>query len=65
MKKLMIILLGIFGILFGPAVLLPALAKHRQLEVWNGEVVVPIAVGAVITLVGLATTWMGFKKRKA
>jgi hypothetical protein len=65
MKKLMIILLGIFGILFGPAVLLPALAKHRQLEVWNGEVVVPIAMGAVITLVGLATTWMGFKKRKA
>jgi hypothetical protein len=65
MTKMAIILLGIFGVLAGPAVFLPALAKHREIEVWNSEVVVPIVVGAVITLVGLATTFLGFKRRKA
>jgi H+/Cl- antiporter ClcA len=65
MKKIMIILLGIFGVLFGPAVFLPALAKYRHQEVWNSDVIMPIVAGAVITVVGLATTIFGFKKRKA
>jgi len=65
MKKLMIILLGIFGILSGPAVFLPALAKHTELQVWNSDIVTPIALGAAITLAGLAMTVVGFKKRRA
>ena len=65
MKKLMIILLGIFGVLFGPAVFLPALAKYNHQAMWNSEVVVPMIVGAVITLAGLATAIRGFKQRKA
>ncbi len=65
MKKTVIILLGIFGILFGPAVFLPALALHRHLGVWNSDIVTPLALGAAITLIGLAMTFVGFKKRKA
>jgi hypothetical protein len=65
MKRTLIILFGIFAILFGPAVFLPALAKHRQIEVWNSEVVVPMVVGIVITLIGISSAIFGFKKRKA
>jgi drug/metabolite transporter (DMT)-like permease len=65
MKKLMIIAAGIFGVLSGPAIFLPALAKHRHEGVWGTEVVVPILVGAVITLVGAILTIYGFRRRKA
>jgi hypothetical protein len=65
MKRTLIILIGIFAVLFGPAVFLPALAKHRQIEVWNSDVVVPMAVGIIITLIGVSTAIYGFKKRKA
>ena len=64
MKRTLIILLGIFAVLFGPAVFLPALAKHRQIEVWNNEVIVPMVVGIIITLIGVSTAIYGFKKRK-
>jgi hypothetical protein len=63
-KRTLIILIGIFAVLFGPAVFLPALAKHRQIEVWNSEVVVPMVVGIIITLIGVSTAICGFKKRK-
>ena len=65
MKRTLIILIGIFAVLFGPAVFLPALAKHRQIDVWNSEVVVPMVVGVIITLIGISTAIYGFKKRKA
>jgi hypothetical protein len=65
MKRTLIILIGIFAVLFGPAIFLPALAKHRQIEVWNSEVVVPMVVGIIITLIGVSTAIYGFKKRKA
>ena len=65
MKKIMIILFGIFGILFGPGIILPALAKHRDLGVWNGDIVTPIVVGTIILLAGLATVAYGVKRRKA
>jgi hypothetical protein len=44
---------GIFGILIGPALILPALAKHQRLPdtlEWIG----PFALGALITLTGVA-----------
>ena len=65
MKKIMIILLGIFGILFGPGIILPALAKHRALGVWNSDIIMPIVWGTLILLAGLAATAYGVKRRKA
>jgi xanthine/uracil permease len=65
MKRTLIILIGIFAVLFGPAVFLPALAKYRQIAVWNSEVIVPMVVGVIITLIGVSTAIYGFKKRKA
>ena len=65
MKKIMLILLGIFGILFGPGIILPALAKHRDLGVWNSEIVMPMFWGTLILLAGLATVAFGVKRCKA
>jgi len=65
MKRIAIILLGVFGVLFGPGIILPALAKHRDLGVWNSDTVTPIVLGAVITLIGVSTVVLGFKRRKA
>ncbi len=65
MVRTLIILLGIFAVLFGPAVFLPALAKHNHQGVSGSEVIVPMVVGVVITLIGVGTTLYGFKKRKA
>lgn len=65
MTKIAIILLGIFGILFGPAVILPALAKHRDLGVWNSDIIIPIVWGTLILLAGLSTAIYGFRRRKA
>jgi hypothetical protein len=45
--------------------ILPALAKHRNLGIWNYDIIWPIAVGAVITAIGIGIAVFGFKKRKA
>lgn len=65
MKKIIVILLGIFGILIGPGLILPALAKHRDLGMWNGEIGMPIVWGTLTLLAGLVTTIYGVKCRKA
>jgi hypothetical protein len=65
MKKIMMILLGIFGILVGPGLILPALAKHNNLGIWNYDIVWPIVVGAIITLAGLSIAIYGIRQRKA
>ncbi len=65
MKRTLIILLGIFAVLFGPAVFLPALALHNHQGVSGSRVVVPMAAGIFITLIGVSTVVFGFKKRKA
>jgi hypothetical protein len=65
MKKIMIILLGIFGILFGPGIILPALAKHRDLGIWNSDIVMPIVWGTLILLAGLSIAIYGIRRRKA
>jgi hypothetical protein len=62
MKRLAIILLGVFGILIGPAILLPALALHRVQGIWSGETIVPTALGMIIVLAGMAITIYGSKK---
>jgi len=65
MRRTLIILLGSFAVLFGPAVFLPALALHNHQGVSGSRVVVPMAVGIIITLIGFSTVVFGFKKRKA
>jgi hypothetical protein len=65
MKRVTIILLGIFGILFGPGIILPALAKHRDLGVWNSDIIMPIVWGTLILLAGLSTAIYGIRRRKA
>jgi hypothetical protein len=64
MKRTLIILIGIFAVLFGPAVFLPALAKHNHQGVSGSEVIIPMVVGIIITLIGVSTAIFGFKKRK-
>src|SRR5450432_2155228 len=65
MRRTLIILIGIFAVLFGPAVFLPALALHNHQGVSGSRVMVPMVVGIIITLIGISTAIYGFKKRKA
>jgi hypothetical protein len=63
-KRTLIILIGIFAVLFGPAVFLPALALHNHQGVSDSRVIVPMVVGIIITLIGVSTAIYGFKRRK-
>ena len=65
MKRSVLIASGMFAVFFGPGMILPALAKHRDLGIWNYNIVWPIAVGAAVTLIGVGIAIIGFKKRKA
>jgi len=65
MKKIMTILLGIFGVFFGVGFILPALAKYRDLGIWTGEQLAYCSLGAAIVIAGISTVIFGFKKRKA
>ena len=65
MKKIMMILLGIFGVLVGVGFILPALAKYRNLGIWTGEQMAYCLLGVAIFIAGMSTTIFGFKKRKA
>jgi len=65
MKRMAIMALGIFGVLFGSGLILPALAKHKNFGIWNFEIVCLVVLGAVITLGGICVAIIGFKKRKA
>jgi hypothetical protein len=65
MKRTLIILPGIFAVLFGTAFILPALAWYRDHGAMPAEHLEPLLLGAVIVIGGLSTTIYGFKKRKA
>jgi hypothetical protein len=65
MKKTLIILLGIFAILFGPGIFLPALAQHYHQGVSSSSVIVPMVAGIIITLAGVGAAIFGFRKRNA
>lgn len=66
MRKTLMILAGIFMILFGPAMIMPALAKHYHYGVaWDTDILWPIIVGTIILLAGMGTVVAGFKKRRA
>ena len=65
MKRTMIILVGIFGVLFGTAFILPALAKYNQQEAMVHNAAIGFLIGIPIVLVGIGTAFYGFKRRKA
>ena len=58
-KRTAIILLGVFDVLFGPAVFLPALAKYNREGVSDSDVVVSMMMGIIFTLVGVGMTVYG------
>ncbi len=65
MKKTLLVLAGIFGVLFGTGFILPALAWYRDhgaMPAWNLGF---LLLGIVIAVGGLSTTIYGFKKRRA
>jgi hypothetical protein len=65
MKKIMTVLLGIFGVFIGVGFILPALAKYRDLGIWTGEQMAYCLLGVAIAVAGMSTAIFGFKKRKA
>jgi hypothetical protein len=65
MKRSMFMLLGIFGVLFGMAIVLPAMAWFRNTHTVNADHLVPFVVGLVIVAGGMGSGIYGLKKRKA
>jgi len=78
MNRKLSLLVGIFILLLGTAMILPALGKHSQRNrpalaaganyfniKWAGDEVYGLELGTVFVLGGLATTVYGMKKRKA
>jgi hypothetical protein len=65
MKKVIIILSGLFGVLVGAGFILPALAKVRDYGLMPGGVVVHYTLGIVITLGGLGLALYGVMRRAA
>lgn len=65
MKRAMIVLVGIFGVMSGMAFILPAMAWYRDHEAMPAEHLEFLLLGIVIAIGGLSTTIYGFKKRKA
>jgi hypothetical protein len=63
--KLLFILLGIFGVLFGMAMVLPAMAWYRDHGAMPAEHLWPLLIGALIVVSGFGTGIYGLKKRKA
>jgi len=65
MKRSLFILLGIFGVLFGMAMVLPAMAWFKHNHGISAEHLVPLLVGLAIVATGTGSTIYGIKKRKA
>ena len=64
MKRNLIILIGIFGVLVGTAMILPALHLYNEQGMVHNAVV-GFLFGIPTTLVGASAAIVGFKKRKA
>lgn len=63
--KLTLILLGIFAVLFGMAMVLPAMAWYRDHHAMPANHLAPLLIGLFIVASGLGTGIYGLKKRKA
>jgi len=64
MKKTLIILAGIFGVLVGMALVMPAAHLYKEQGMVHNAIV-GFSWGIPIVLLGASTTFLGFKKRKA
>ena len=58
------ILIGVFGLLMGTGLILPALAKVRDSGVMPAAVVMPYTAGIVLALVGVGIALHGVRRRK-
>jgi hypothetical protein len=65
MKRTIIVLTGIFGVLCGMAFILPALAWYRDHGAMPAEHLEFLVLGILITVAGLGASIYGFKKQKA
>jgi hypothetical protein len=65
MKRSLYILLGIFGVLFGMALVLPAMAWFRHNHTMHAEQLTPFLIGLGIVTGGVGSTIYGLKKRNA
>ena len=65
MKRTLIALLGIFSVLVGIAMILPALAKYNHEGTMVHDAAVGFLFGIPLTLAGISAAIYSFKKRKA
>jgi hypothetical protein len=65
MKRTLIIMAGIIGILVGLALVMPAVAQYRHDGAMTGEEVWLLFLGAVLTLGGGSAAFLGMRKRAA
>jgi hypothetical protein len=65
MKRIIIVAIGLFGILVGVALVLPALAKVRDLGAMPSDCLVPYTFGIALVILGISTTAFSLIKRKA
>jgi hypothetical protein len=65
MKKTLIVLAGILGVMVGAAFILPAAAWYRDHGAMPAAQMGFLALGIAIAIGGLSTAIYGFKKRKA
>jgi hypothetical protein len=63
--KRIIILIGLFGVLLGTGLILPALAKVRDLGEMPRPVVAPYTVGIALVVTSICTIAFTVLKRKA
>jgi hypothetical protein len=65
MRQIIFILLGIFGVLFGMALVVPAMAWFRDHHAIAAKHLVLFLIGLAIVASGLGSTVYGLKKRNA
>jgi hypothetical protein len=65
MKRIIAIAIGFLGVLMGVGLILPALAKVRDLGAMPSNVIVPYTLGIGLALLGIATTAFSLTGRKA
>jgi hypothetical protein len=65
MKKVITVVIGLFGLLMGTGLILPALAKARDFGAMPSVVIGYYTLGIVLALVGSSVVAFGLSKRKA
>ena len=65
MTKILMVLLGIFGVLAGTGLIFPALAKYKEEGAMVHDAAMGLLIGIPIVLGGIGTAFYGFKKRQA